>query len=171
MKKSLSILLLLAVLVSASAQTDTTKLAPYLTEVRSLAEQPQIKSSFDFVDRNRDAILREWTAITEINAPSGHEQERAKYIEKILKKYKLQKIYYDSVGNLIALRKGTGGGPTVVFDSHMDTVFQPGLKIKATIRNGVMYAPGVGDDTRNIEAMLASIRALDAAHVKTRGDL
>ena len=37
--------------------------------------------------------------------------------------------------------------------------------------DGRVYAPGVGDDTRNIEAMLATIRALDAANVKTQGDL
>jgi acetylornithine deacetylase/succinyl-diaminopimelate desuccinylase-like protein len=59
----------------------------------------------------------------------------------------------------------------VVFDAHLDTVFQPGLKIKATIREGRVYAPGVGDDTRNIEALLATIRALDAARIETKGDL
>ena len=59
----------------------------------------------------------------------------------------------------------------MVFDAHLDTVFQPGLKIKATIREGRVYAPGVGDDTRNIEALLATIRALDAANIKTKGDL
>jgi acetylornithine deacetylase/succinyl-diaminopimelate desuccinylase-like protein len=53
----------------------------------------------------------------------------------------------------------------------MDTVFQPGLKIKATVRNGRLHAPGVGDDTRNIEALLATIRALDAARIETKGDL
>jgi acetylornithine deacetylase/succinyl-diaminopimelate desuccinylase-like protein len=53
----------------------------------------------------------------------------------------------------------------------MDTVFQPGLKIKAEVRDGRVYAPGVGDDTRNIEALLATIRALDAAKIKTKGDL
>jgi len=72
---------------------------------------------------------------------------------------------------LIAERKGTGGGPRVVFDAHLDTVFQEGLKIKTEIRDGKIYAPGVGDDTRNIEAMLAMIRALDAAKIKTKGDL
>jgi acetylornithine deacetylase/succinyl-diaminopimelate desuccinylase-like protein len=72
---------------------------------------------------------------------------------------------------LIAVRKGTGGGPAVVFDAHLDTVFQPGLKIKATVRDGRVYAPGVGDDTRNIEALLATMRALDAADIKTKGDL
>ena len=29
----------------------------------------------------------------------------------------------------------------------------------------------VGDDTRNIEALLATIRALDAAKIKTKGDI
>ncbi|HEX8098064.1 MAG TPA: M20/M25/M40 family metallo-hydrolase, partial [Pyrinomonadaceae bacterium] len=97
--------------------------------------------------------------------------ERAAYLEKILRGYKLANVHYDAAGNLIAVRKGTGGGPAVVFDAHMDTVFQPGLKIKATVRDGRIYAPGVGDDTRNIEALLATIRALDAAKVRTKGDL
>src|SRR4029079_8945319 len=133
-------------------------------------EDPRVKAAFDHIDKDRDAILREWIAITEINAPSKHEQERAKFLESLLRKYKLE-TRYDSAGNLIATRKGTGGGPVTVFDAHMDTVFQPGLKIKATVREGRVYAPGIGDDTRNIEALLATIRALDAAKIKTKGDL
>ena len=138
--------------------------------VKLVQDDPRVKAAFDHIDKNHDAILREWIAITEINAPSKQEQERAKFIESLLRKYKLE-IRYDSVGNLIATRKGTGGGPVTVFDAHMDTVFQPGLKIKATVRDGRVYAPGVGDDTRNIEALLATIRALDAARIKTKGDL
>jgi tripeptide aminopeptidase len=143
----------------------------YTERVAAILNDPQIKAASDYIDKNHDSILQEWIAITEINAPSKQEQARAKYIEGLLRKYKLQSIRYDSAGNLIALRKGTGGGPTVVIDSHLDTVFQPGLKIKATVRDGRVYAPGVGDDTRNIEAMLATIRALDAARVKTKGDI
>jgi acetylornithine deacetylase/succinyl-diaminopimelate desuccinylase-like protein len=45
------------------------------------------------------------------------------------------------------------------------------LKIKATGKDGRVYAPGIGEDTRNIEALLASIRALDSAKIKTKGDL
>ena len=85
--------------------------------------------------------------------------------------HRLDRIYYDKAGNLVAVRKGAGGGPAAVIDAHLDTVFQEGLKIKATIRDGRIYAPGVGDDTRNIEAMLAALRALDHAQVKTKGDL
>jgi acetylornithine deacetylase/succinyl-diaminopimelate desuccinylase-like protein len=138
--------------------------------VKTVQDDPRVKAAFDHIDKGKDAILREWIAITEINAPSKQEQERAKFIESLLRKYKLE-IRYDSVGNLIATRKGTGGGPVTVFDAHMDTVFQTGLKIKATVREGRVYAPGIGDDTRNIEALLATIRALDAAKIKTKGDL
>ncbi len=143
----------------------------YLDQAKSIQNDPRVKAAYEYIDNNRESILREWIAITEINAPSGHEQQRAKYIEKLLGKHRLQSIRYDAAGNLIAVRKGTGGGPTVVLDAHLDTVFQPGLKIKATIREGRVHAPGVGDDTRNIEALLATIRALDAARIETKGDL
>lgn len=163
----LSALALLLHCVSVFSQT----LEPYLDRVKAIQNEDRVKAAYEYIDKDRESILREWIAITEINAPSGHEQERAKFIESRLRTYRLENIRYDAVGNLIAVRKGTGGGPTVVFDAHMDTVFQPGLKIKATIREGRVHAPGVGDDTRNIEALLATIRALDAARIDTRGDL
>ena len=139
--------------------------------VKEIQDNLKVQAANKYIDKNREEILQEWIAITEVNAPSGHEQERAKVIERLLRSYKLQNIHYDAAGNLIAVRKGTGGGPTVVFDAHMDTVFQPGLKIKATVRQGRVHAPGIGDDTRNIEALLATIRALDAAGIMTKGDL
>ena len=139
-------------------------------EVKAIQEDSRVKAAFAYVDKDKDAILQEWIAITEINAPSKQEQERARFIESLLRKHNLE-IRYDTAGNLIATRKGTVGRPVTVFDAHMDTVFQPGLKIKAMVRDGRVHAPGVGDDTRNIEALLATIRALDAANIKTKGDL
>jgi tripeptide aminopeptidase len=158
-----SILFILSTTISAQSPSDA-------EQVKAIQDDARVKAAFAHIDKNRDGILREWIAITEINAPSKHEQERAKFIESLLRKHKLD-VRSDSAGNLIATRRGTGGGPVAVFDAHMDTVFQPGLKIKATVRDGRVYAPGIGDDTRNIEALLATIRALDAAKIKTKGDL
>src|SRR5689334_20901539 len=156
--------------LSALASTAWSQSPSPADEVKAIQEDTRVVAAFAHIDQDRDAILREWIAITEINAPSKHEQERAKFLESLLRKYKLD-IRYDSAGNLIATRKGVAGKPVTVFDAHMDTVFQPGLKIKATVRDGRVYAPGIGDDTRNIEALLATIRALDAAKIKTKGDL
>lgn len=147
------------------------ELAKHTEQVKVLMTHPKVAAASAYVDKQRDEILREWIQITEINAPSGKEQRRAAYIERLLRGYKLQEIRYDRAGNLIAVRKGTGSGPTVVLDAHLDTVFQEGLRIKADIRDGKIYAPGVGDNTRNVEALLATIRALDHAGVRTEGDL
>src|SRR5713226_2696725 len=170
MRRSICLLALLVSLpTSAPAQVKT--VLQYIDDVKAITDRADIKAADDYIDRSHESILREWIAITEINAPSGQEQERAKHIEGLLRKYHLDDIHYDSAGNLVAVRKGSGGGPVIVFDAHMDTVFQPGLQIKATIRDGKIYAPGIGDDTRNVEALLATIRALNEAKIKTKGDL
>src|SRR5438874_894452 len=164
-------LLVLLLIATSSTQSQVKTVAKYIEQVQAIAGRADVKAADDYIDRHHEDILREWIAITEINAPSGLEQPRAKYIESLLRKYHLDDIHYDSAGNLVAVRRGAGGGPVIVFDAHLDTVFQPGLQIKAIVRNGKIYAPGIGDDTRNIEALLATIRALNEAKLKTKGDL
>jgi len=170
MRRSIPVLVVLF-LVITSAPAQVQSVAQYIEQVQALSNRPETNAANNYIDRNHESILREWIAITEINAPSGQEQPRAKYVESLLRKYHLDDIHYDSAGNLIAVRKGSGRGPVIVFDAHLDTVFQPGLQIKATIRDGKIYAPGIGDDTRNIEALLATIRALNEAKIKTKGNL
>jgi len=170
MRRRISLLTFILIVCSFTpAQVKT--VAEYTDQVQALSNRADLKTASDYIERNHAEILREWIAITEINAPSGHEQERAKFIEVLLRGYHLADVHYDSAGNLVAVRKGTGGGPVIVFDAHMDTVFQPGLQIKATVRDGKVYAPGIGDDTRNVEALLATIRALNEAKIKTKADL
>ena len=169
----LSLAALIAISLTACS-TVTPAQKPNLSQsarVKALLGSPLVTAAFADIDRRRDQTIQEWRDLTEINAPSGHEGPRAIAVEKTLRTLQIDAISRDSVGNLIALRKGTGDGPTVVIDSHLDTVFQPGLEIRTTIQDGRMYAPGVGDDTRNIVAMLSMLRALNAAGIRTKGDL
>lgn len=166
MKRRLAARVLTALLLASNVSAQD-----WIADARRIMERADVKRAFDHVDAHKDQILAEWIALTEINAPSGKERDRAEAVRKLLASCKLDKVYYDAKGNLIAIRKGTGGSKPVVFDAHLDTVFQEGLKIKAEIRDGKIFAPGVGDDTRNIAAMLASMRALDEAGIKTRADL
>src|SRR3989441_2654669 len=171
MIRSICPLALLLVILPTSALAQVKTVTQYIDDVKSITNRADIKAANDYIDRNHESILHEWIAITEINAPSGQEQQRAKYIESLLRKYHLDDIHYDSAGNLGAVRRGAGGWPLIVFDAHMDWLFQPGLQIKATLRDGKVYAPGIGDDARNVEALLATIRALNEAKIKTKGDL
>src|ERR1051325_2372297 len=82
----LQVLLLLIIMfgaVGASAQVKT--VPEYIDEVTAVTNRANVKAAYDYIDRNQQQILREWIAITEINAPSGHEQPRAKYIESLLR--------------------------------------------------------------------------------------
>lgn len=138
--------------------------------MRALQREDVVRASAA-VDRDHDAIVTQWRAITEIPAPSGHEAQRADYVEALLKQYGLTDVHRDAVGNVMGTRKGTGGGPHVVFDAHLDTVFALGTNITTRIEGGKLYAPGVGDDTRNVAALLAMIRAMNDAGLQTKGDL
>jgi acetylornithine deacetylase/succinyl-diaminopimelate desuccinylase-like protein len=164
--RTVFIVLLAATLLAAAASAQD-----LTADARAILGRQDVKRALDYVEAHRDEILNEWKMLTEINAPSGKERDRAEAIRRLLLTYRLDKVYYDSAGNLIAIRKGTGNARPVVFDAHLDTVFQDGLKIKAEVRDGKIFAPGVGDNTRNIEALLASIRALDHANIKTAADL
>ncbi|MGA7615087.1 MAG: M20/M25/M40 family metallo-hydrolase [Thermoanaerobaculia bacterium] len=170
-------LVTLLLITSACTTTRSARLAVPPPDPRTIAEveatvaQPSVTKALGWIDAHHDDILAEWRTLTEINAPSGHEAMRAAAIEQRLREIRSLEVSRDDAGNIIAVRKGIGDGPTVVIDAHLDTVFEPGLEIHTEIRDGRLYAPGVGDDTRNVEALLAIARALDAAGVETRGNI
>ena len=75
------------------------------------------------------------------------------------------------MSNVSGVRRGTGGGPTVVFCAHMDTVFPEGTDLKVKREGDILRAPGIGDDTSNLMATLEMFRALNRGAVKAKGDL
>ena len=143
----------------------------FTREVQTITSRPEVQKALAYSDAHKDEILTEWRTITEIPAPSGQEAKRAAFVEKLLRSYGLSDIHIDESGNVIGVYKGTGGGPRVVMDAHLDTVFSATTDVKTTVKDGKIYAPGCGDDTRNVAALLASIRALKNANIKTKGDI
>ena len=137
----------------------------------SLLEKPDVHKAMQSVDDRAAGIVDEWIKLVEISAPSGKEQARAKYIRAEMEKLGLTDIKTDDWSNVSGIRKGTGGGPTVVFAAHTDTVFPDGTDLKVKREGDILRAPGVGDDTSNLMAVLEMFRALDRGGVKTKGDL
>jgi len=123
------------------------------------------------VDERSSAIVDEWIRLVEIPAPSRKEQARAQYIRAEMEKLGLSDIRVDDMSNVSGVRKGTGGGPTVVFAAHMDTVFPEGTDLKVKREGDILRAPGIGDDTSNLMAVLEMFRALNRAGIQTKGNL
>lgn len=137
----------------------------------ALLSRPGVKRALESVDARRSAIVDEWIRLVEMPAPSTKEQARARYIEAEMRKLGLADIRVDDFSNVSGVRKGTGGGPTVVFVAHTDTVFPAGTNVKVRRDGNTLRAPGVGDDTSNLMAVLEMFRALDRGDIRTKGDL
>src|SRR4249920_1527808 len=78
----------------------------------ALAERPDVRQALTYIDQRFDVQVREWITLTEIPAQSTHEQKRAAYIRGQLETLGL-KPTIDPIGNVVARRAGTGGGPTI----------------------------------------------------------
>ena len=137
----------------------------------TLLERADMRKALQSIDDRASGIVDEWIKLVEIPAPSGKEQARAQYVKAELEKLGLSEVRTDDISNVSGVRKGTGGGPVVVFAAHMDTVFPEGTDLKVKREGDILRAPGVGDDTSNLMAMLEMFRALNRGNVQTKGDL
>jgi tripeptide aminopeptidase len=137
----------------------------------SILKEPSVSKALESVDARSSAIVEEWIHLVEIPAPSRKEQARAEYIRAEMEKLHLTDIRVDDLLNVSGVRKGTGGGPTVVFAAHTDTVFPESTPVHVRREGDILTAPGVGDDTANLTATLEMFRALNSGGVSTKGDL
>ena len=115
--------------------------------------------------------MQDIITLTEIPAPPFKEEARGKAYKAMLEAHGLTDVEIDAEGNVMGLRKGTRPGPLVVVSAHLDTVFPEGTDVKVRREGTKLFAPGVADDTHNLAVLLAWIRALDAAKIKTSSDI
>ncbi len=155
---------ILALSVSVSAQ------APDAAVERFMASA-EFKRATAFIESDYDRFVRELIALTEIPAPPFKEAARAKAYLAMLKEAGLADVEMDAEGNVMGVRKGTTPGPMLAVLAHLDTVFPEGTTVKVRREGTRLMAPGVGDNTRGAALMLAVVRAMNAAGVRTPRDI
>ena len=118
-----------------------------------------------------DRTVEDIIALTQVASPPFQEQKRAQAFLEMARAHGLQKLEIDSEGNVTGMRPGVGNGPLICIAAHLDTVFPAGTDVTVRREGTKLFAPGVGDDTRSLAVLLAWLRALDSAGVKTRADV
>jgi tripeptide aminopeptidase len=167
-------LALLAALVTVSAVCDpATAQAPasYPTSWDpALLRRADVRAALAHVERGMPSHIEEWIRIAEMPGKSRHEAQRGAYVKSAMEAEGLR-VSVDSIGNVIGVRAGTGGGPRIVFAAHLDIVHA--LETNLTVRRAgdTLHGPGIFDNSASVANMLATIRALNAAKVRTKGDL
>jgi acetylornithine deacetylase/succinyl-diaminopimelate desuccinylase-like protein len=129
----------------------------------------------------RDALARirsdnAWTieqqvSICEVPAPPFMEEQRGAEMKRRFEALGFRNVRIDSIGNVIAERPGTGGGPVVVIAAHLDTVFPEETDVSVTREGTTLRGPGIGDDCRGLAVLLAVAKAMSAANVSTTGTI
>lgn len=158
--------------VPALAQEARPVPSPAHTEtIQRILASDGYRKAVDLFDREHDRWVDEVIALTEIEAPPFKEAKRAQAYAGMFKAHGLTDVEIDTEGNVLGLRKGSGGGRLIVVSAHLDTVFPEGTDVKVKRQGTRLYAPGVGDDSTGLATLLQYVRALDGAGLRTKSDI
>jgi tripeptide aminopeptidase len=138
----------------------------------AILANPRVIKTLEDIKADDESSFAEQKRITEIPAPPYKEKVRAEYYLKRFQELGFKDAAIDTEGNVIAVRKGSGGGrPKLVVSAHLDTVFPEGTDVAVKEKDGVTLAPGIGDDSRGLAALLSLIKSINANEVATVGDV
>ena len=135
-----------------------------------LLKRADVKSAMAMIEQRFPSQVDEWIRVAEMPGKSRLEQQRGAYVKSVFEKEGL-KVSVDSIGNVTGVRKGTGGGPTIVIAAHTDIVFPPETNTKVRRSGDTLFAPGVGDNTASVANMLSTLRVMNATKFTSTGDI
>jgi len=132
---------------------------------------------------NRRKLLQITCDLVNIHSPTGHEKACADYI---IKRYRdsgikvLPQEFGEARANAIGIIKGTGEGPCLMLNGHMDTSYVgneqylpavPGYKPQAVVDGEWIYGLGVYNMKGSLACFLHAAEILQRAGVELAGDL
>jgi acetylornithine deacetylase len=133
------------------------------------------------IDRDRLVEL----AIRLVSIPSftGSEQACAEMVREVLEGMGLQVQWQqveDGRANVLGTWAGTGGGPSLMFNGHLDTSYSgrepwlqgiPGFQPQGFEQDGRIYGLGISNMKGAVAAYIEAVRALQDQGARLKGDV
>jgi tripeptide aminopeptidase len=114
--------------------------------------------------RDSERVLEQARRICAVPAPPFGEAERGRLVAALLAEAGAP-ARIDETGNVIA-ELGGSGPETTVFAAHLDTVFPAGTPIAFAEGDGRLAAPGLGDNSIAVAALLHLARHLEGRQLR-----
>lgn len=140
-----------------------------------------MKEQIEQQDRQFDArqlpALVDWVvdqaiAIQQIAAPTFAENERAAYLAERFRELGLHDVTTDAVFNAYGVLPGRDRArPGLLLCAHTDTIFAADTDLTIRRDNGVIYGPGLGDNSVGVAGMLGVLQALQQGGVTPPRDI
>ena len=142
------------------------------TAAPAFAQSESLVAAHAKIAADYDKTVAEVIELTEIPAPPFKETARAQRVQEKFTALGLENVHVDAVGNVIGTRPGKDrAAKALMVAAHLDTVFPPDVPIKVRREGDTLHAPGIGDTTVTVAALLTFVRAMDAGKVQTPRDI
>ena len=167
MREFLLLILALAVFNFSFSQSENLKVDDiYVKNIKKIANNNKVKKAFKYILDVEEKTNKNLIELTEIEAPPFKEEKRAKEFSERLKLAGIEKVWIDSIGNVIGLLEGSIGNKNIAIDAHLDTVFPEGTDVQVRVKNDTLFAPGIGDDTRGLAMILTIAETIVKSEIK-----
>ena len=132
---------------------------------------------------DRDRLVDTASAMIGVHSFTGDEQRMAELMAVLFEDLGLAVQWQqveDNRANALGTWQGVGGGPTLMFNGHMDTSYSgrepwlrnvPGFQPEAFERDGRLYGLGISNMKGALACYVEAVRALQDAGVRLRGDV
>ena len=161
------LILALTIFSFSFSQTENLKVDDiYVENIKKIANNNKVKKAFKYIIDVEDKTNKNLIELTEIEAPPFKEEKRAKEFSERLKLAGIEKVWIDSIGNVIGFLEGSIGNKNIAIDAHLDTVFPEGTDVQVRVKNDTLFAPGIGDDTRGLAMVLTIAETIVKNEIK-----
>ena len=132
---------------------------------------------------DRDRLVYWASKAIAIPSFTGSEEELARFVQRTFEELGLQ-VQWQHVeegrANVLGTWAGAGGGPSLMFNGHLDTSYSgrepwlahvPGFQPEPFVREGRLYGLGISNMKGALACYVEAVRALQDAGVRLRGDV
>jgi acetylornithine deacetylase/succinyl-diaminopimelate desuccinylase-like protein len=132
---------------------------------------------------DRDRLVETASAMIDVHSFTGAEERMADLMVELFEGMGLQvqrQQVEDGRANALGTWSGAGGGPSLMFNGHMDTSYSgrepwlrgvPGFQPKAFVDDGRLYGLGISNMKGALACYLEAVRWLQEDGIRLKGDV
>lgn len=122
----------------------------------------------EWINHYFDTHVELLKTLAAIPSPSHQEEKRAAFIKNWLDAAGAQGAYIDEAKNVILPFAIEGRNDITVYMAHTDVVFPDETPLPVREEDGILYAPGIGDDTANVTGILTAVQYILEHHLQPK---
>ncbi len=122
----------------------------------------------EYLDSQHGNTIEMAVELAKIPSFSHHEEKKAEFVCETLHQMGFSAAYVDASSSVICPVGEISSQKAVLFCAHIDTVFEDTEELPVKREAGRIYAPGIGDNSANVSALLTLARMVQVFRLKEK---